>query len=387
MTIVNTLTRVSLAIAGIIAALTMTGCWDDAEINGRAFVLGFGADSGGEEYRFTFQLAIPVSGESDSSGSIQYTSRCVAEPTPASAVRRLEKDLGRQINFEQLSLIVIGGELSKKGFAGLTDYFFQRASVRRQSCIAVCSGSAEAFFGSSATDKAISTEAASALQSYDAGSGHIAMNLFSLYKILINRDEFFLPKMAALPENSGDSSAGESGKAMLTLSGASAYGRDGQFLGDISEEELELLWLTRGGGTGGSLNVKDGSGNGYCCQIRQSDCSVKCAISDGAPVFRIKLELVIVPLDAQGRDDVGYSEEVQPMIAVSAENTVKARLEALAVRSRETLGSSVLGLQDILRQRQPDWYALHEKEWESIYPESDIIITVNCTAAGGGITK
>lgn len=381
------ITRILLVTAGLTAALMMTGCWDDAEINGRAFVLGFGADSGGEPYSFTFQLAIPVSGESDSSGSIEFTSRTVAARTPAAAVRRLEKDLGRQINFEQLSLIVIGEELSRKGFRGLTDYFFQRASVRRQSCIAVCSGSAEAFFGSSAADKAVSTEAASALQSYDAGSGHISMNLFLLYKVLINRDEFFLPKIAAIPEKSSDSSADGSGKESLALSGASAYGRDGQFLGDLSEEELELLWLTRGSGTGGSITVQDVSGSRYCCQVRQSDCSVRCSISDGKPEYRMKLELVIVPLDAEGRDDVGYSQDAQPMIAESAENTVKTRLEALALRSREALGSSVLGLQDIIRQRQPDWYALHEKDWERLYPESEIIITVNCTAAGGGITK
>ncbi len=373
-------TGILMAAAGIFALLTMTGCWDDAEINGRAFVLGFGADSGGEAYRFTFQLAIPVSGESDSSGSIQYTSRTVEGRTPAAAVRTLEKDLGRQINFEQLSLIVIGERLSRKDFTGLTDYFFRRASVRRQSCIAVCSGSAEAFFGSSATDKAISTEAASALQSYDAGSGGIAMNLFLLYRILVNRDEFFLPKISAAAEDAG-------GKALLTLSGASAYGREGQFRGDLSEEELELLRLTRGSGTGGSLTVQDGSGNRYCCQVRQSDCSVKCTIADGTPEFRMKLELVILPLDTESGKGFGHSDDAQTSIEQSAEDTVKKRLQALADRSRDSLGSSVLGLQDVIRQRQPDWYALHQKDWERIYPASEITITVNCTAAGGGITK
>jgi hypothetical protein len=66
---------------------------------------------------------------------------------------------------------------------------------------------------------------------------------------------------------------------------------------------------------------------------------------------------------------------------------VKERLQALADKSRISSGSSVLGFQDVIRQRKPDWYALHENEWESIYPRSIIIITVNCTAAGGGITK
>ena len=370
--------RFILAAVAAVSVIMLTGCWDDAEINGRAFVLGFGADSAGSEYDFTFQLAIPVSGESDSSGSIEYTARTIREQTPAAAVRSLEKDLGRQINFEQLSLIVIGEELSKRNFLELTDYFFRRASVRRQSCVAVCGGNAEDFFASQGTDKAISNEAASALQSYSSG-GSISMDLFSLYKILINRDEFYLPKIS-LSENGKN-------KVNLTISGASAYGRDGGYRGGISGDELELLRLTCGSGTDGALAVYDSQGKRYCCQVRQSDCSVKCEISGGIPVFRLNLDLVLVPLDAGGFDRWGYSDEETRHVSESAESTVKERLQALADKSRISSGSSVLGFQDVIRQRKPDWYALHENEWESIYPRSIIIITVNCTAAGGGITK
>lgn len=369
--------RITLAAAGILAALLLTGCWDDAEINGRAFVLGFGADGGEGGYQFTFQLAIPVSGESDSSGSILYEARTVTGDTPAAAVRTLEKDLGRQINFEQLSLIVIGEDLSQRNFTGLTDYFFRRASVRRQSCIAVCAGSAGAFFGHSAAGRAISTEAASALQSYDAGGG-IAMNLFSLYKALVNRDEFFLPRISAEGEGEG---------SQLAISGAAAYGREGEYRGEAGGEELELLRLTRGSGIGGSLSVKDGRGNLYCCEVRQSDCSVKCRINNGVPAFRIHLELVIIPLDTRGEGGGEYSDGRLRAISEEAGQSVRERLEALALRSRESLGSSVLGLQDIIRQRQPDWYGLHEKEWEKFFRKSEIEITVNCTVAGGGLTK
>ena len=383
---INRIERILLAAVGMITVMMMTGCWDDAEINGRAFVLGFGADGDRENRLFTFQLAIPVSGESDSSGSIEYSSRTVAERTPAEAVRRLEKDLGRQINFEQLSLIVIGEKLSRRRFVGLTDFFFRRASVRRQSCIAVCKDSAEKFFASSATDKAISVDAASMLQSYDSGGG-ISMDLFSLYKTLINRDEFYLPKISATSPEPDSASDGEKTKSLLTISGASAYGREGDYRGDISEDELELLRLTCGSGTGGAISVSDEQGNRYCCEIKQSDCSVRCGIVDDLPEFTLRLELVLVPLDAGGTDGDVYSAESTKKVARSAERTVKERLSSLADRSRQSLGSSVLGFQDIIRQRRPDWYALHEDEWESLYRMSKIVVTVNCTAAGGGITK
>lgn len=371
----------------VCSALLLTGCWDDAEINGRAFVLGFGADSENDGYRFTFQLAIPVSGESESSGSISYADLTVNEITPAAAVRRLEKNLGREINFEQLSLIVIGESLSRESFVGLTDYFFRRASVRRQSCIAVCEGSAEDFFSSSATDKAVAIDAASTLQSYDAGSGNVSMDLFSLYKKLINRDGFFLPVISRLPAKTDGASEEGSEKSVLRISGASAYGQSGDYRGALSEDELELLRLTCGSGTGGALAVYDEFGNRYCCQVRESDCSVKCRIVGDKPEFRLQLELVLVPLDAGGIDGGGYTASSIRHISRSAERTLKTRLDQLSEKSRGILGISLAGLQDIARQRQPDWYRDHGDDWENVFQRSDIIITVHCTAAGGGITK
>ena len=47
-------TRLLLSGICIFFVLVMTGCWDDAEINGRAFVLGFGADS----YMAALEVAI-----------------------------------------------------------------------------------------------------------------------------------------------------------------------------------------------------------------------------------------------------------------------------------------------------------------------------------------
>ena len=378
-----------LLLAALCAAgvLLMTGCWDDAEINGRAFVLGFGADKLEDGYSFIFQLAIPVSGDSDASGSIEYAVLAVNEITPAAAVRRIEKNLGREINFEQLSLIVIGEPLSRDNFAGLTDYFFRRASVRRQSCIAVCDGSAHSFFSASATNKAIALEAASTLQSYDAGSGSVSMNLFSLYKKLINRSGFFLPELSLKQAKTDGNSNEDPEKSVLSISGALAYGQNGAYRGHLTEDELELLLLACGSGNGCAIDVYDGSGSRYCCEVRESECSVKCRLVGGRPEFRIRLELVLVPLDAGGIDGGGYSPESIRHISQSAEQTLSKRLYALAEKSRSYLGISLSGLQDVARQRQPDWYRIHSDEWESIFQGTDIIFTVNCTAAGGGITK
>lgn len=396
----KTAARILLAVAAACILLLTAGCWDDAEINGRAFVLGFGTDenTGGTGYYFTFQLAIPVSGASDSSGSIEYTRCTVAANSPAVAIAELENNLGRQINFEQLNLIVIGESLSHKYFLNLTEYFFRRASVRRQSCIAVCSGSARDFFASAATDKSISTDAAVTLQSYDDTNGPntLSMNLYTLYKTVSNRDEFYLlrlsPVAADSPGNPPASGSGQDSdnekKYVVSISGALTYGRDGNYKGDVSADELEMMKLISGSRTSGVLTAYDSQSNSrYCTQIRQSDCSTECSFADGTLEFHIRVSIVLAPLDSEGINGGAYTSERSRRIGKCAEETVSAKLMAIADRSRASLGSSVLGLQDIVRQRMPDSYELYQSEWERIFASSTIRFSVNCQVAGGGITK
>ena len=393
--------RVVLLLLSVGCLLTAAGCWDDAEINGRAFVLGFGADAGAEEgrYDFTFQLAIPVSGNADSSGAIQYTNCTVTGRSVASAIRLLEKDLGRQVNFEQLNVIVIGEELSQRSFLGLTELFFRRASVRRQSCVAVCAGSAKDFFGASVTDNAIASDAAVALQSYDdTGSADaMALNLHSLYKVVSNADEFYLLKMTpcapdALSEEEGgassDTESNDSQKMMLRISGAAAYGRQGNYLGELDEQELELLRLITNRQISGMVAVRTADGSVIDCQIKQSHCETECTLREDIPVFTVRLHLRCIPVDgsAVGGINTGsrtFTERARRDLT----ETLTARLEALVNRSRQSLGSSVLGLQDKLRQRAPDWYEKHTDDWEELYRRASVRVEVDCTVIGGGIIQ
>lgn len=381
--------------------LLLSGCWDNAEINGRAFVLGFGMDKGAADnaYDFTFQLAIPVSGDSNSSGAIEYTDCTVTAPSTAAAIRTLEKNLGRQINFEQLNIILIGEELSHEPFTELTELFFRRASVRRQSSIAVCGGSAKEFFSSATTGSSIASDASIALQSYDdkGGADSVTMNLHSLFKILSNTDEFYLLKITAVnpdtltdstySETVSDTSPNADGSRLLNISGAAAYGRSGNYRGELTARELELLRLISGRQISGIITAEDKQNNRTVYyQVKQSHCTVKCQVNDDTPQFTLALDVQCMAADVGNL----YGNESQQALAYAEESigqSLTAELEALAAKSRQSLGSSVLGLQDTLRQSLPDWYEKNADRWEELYAASDIKIDVKCTVIGGGITK
>ncbi len=382
----------------LVCMAALCGCWDNAEINGRAFVLGFGMDDGGKEgvYDFTFQLAVPVSGASDSSGAIEYLNCTVREESAAAAVRLLEKNIGRQINFEQLNAIIIGETLAHERFTGLTEFFFRRASVRRQSSIAVCGGSAKAFLAAEATGRSIASDASIALQSYDdrGGADAVAMNLHSLFKMLSNEDEFYLLRITAVNPDTvkdggkADMSANGDGRHMLCITGAAAYGRSGEYRGELNGRELELLRLISGHQISGVVSGSDAaSGRTVYYQIRQSRCDVKCRLQDGIPHFTADLYVMCTAADI---GDLYGSGETENAIS-AAEQTIASALQremtALAWRSKSELGASVLGLQDQLRQNMPDWYEKNADRWEALYAKARIDIDVKCTVSGGGVTR
>ena len=385
----------------LLCMLSVSGCWDNAEINGRAFVLGFGADKAQNDnaYDFTFQLAIPVSGDSSTEGALEYTNCTVTDQSPASAIRTLEKDIGRQINFEQLNTIIIGEGLSHEKFTHLTELFFRRASVRRQSSIAVCSGSAKDFFSSPSMGSSIASDASIALQSYDdrGRADSVTMNLYSLFKVLSNKDEFYLLKISAVnPDTMGgdinnqsepDTSPNSDGKYLLSISGAAAYGRSGEYRGELTEPELELLRLISGNQISGIIKSADTqSGKTFYYQIKQSDCSTECSKSHGVPRFVINLNVRCTAADV-GDLYNGESDRSIEFAEQCITKSLTREIQLLADKSRTVLGSSVLGLQDILRQNMPDWYEQSSDRWEEIYSKSEIKVNVECTVTGGGITK
>lgn len=394
--------------AALITALgciaLMSGCWDTAEINGRAFVLGFGADTAGDgNYEFTFQLAVPVSGSSDSSDAIEYVNCTVTDKSVASAIRSLEKNMGRQINFEQLTAIIIGEDLSHENFIHVTELFFRRASVRRQSCVAVCTGTAKDFLSTSASGKSISSDTAISLQSYDtrSGTGSMVMNLYSLYTAVSNRDGFYLMKISAVNPNKlqgdltqdkkSDISPTEDGKQALEISGTASYSRDGEYLGELGGRELEILRLISNRQTGGIIAAagtgEDDSSRIYY-QIKQSHCSRECRVSGDLVEFTVNLDLQCSLVDGYGLNsgDVS-SSEFTDFAEACIINALCDEIGELSERSRSELGASVMGLQDTLRQREPNWYEEHNEDWEKIYSRSKIKINVSCEVVGGGLTQ
>lgn len=388
--------RVMLAILAAGMLVMLCGCWDNAEINGRAFVLGFGADRGERSgaYDFTFQLAVPVSGESEDSGAIQYVVCTVTEDSPAAAVRILEKNIGRQINFEQLNAILVGEELARENFLELTEYFFRRASVRRQSSVAVCGGRAEDFLSMKSTGSAIASDAAVALQSYDdkGGADSVTMNLYALFKTLSNGDEFYLLKILAVasdamgPSGQSKPSPDEGEQSMLCIDGAMAYGRDGGFRGSLDDRELELLRLLSGRQVSGLTAAGNGiSGGQAYYRIRQSRCETVCGVKEGVPAFTLRLEVMCEPTDIG--DWYGGTREESLRAQREVERTLTAEMNSLAERSRRELGASVLGFQDALRQHMPEWYEKHAGEWEKLYGAADIRVEMRCVINDGGVTK
>ena len=156
----------------------------------------------------------------------------------------------------------------------------------------------------------------------------------------------------------------------------------------MAEQELELLRLIANRQISGVMTAKNADGRVIDYQVRQSHCETECSLQNGVPVFTVRLHLRCIPVDGNAVGGINTSSRTFTERARrDMTETLTARLEALADRSRQSLGSSVLGLQDKLRQRMPDWYEQHADIWEDLYRKSSIEVQVECTVIGGGIIR
>lgn len=142
---------VKLALTAItIAALavTLTGCWDRAEIETLGFVTAIGIDEAQEEGKIliTLQVARPASiSRGSEGGPSQERAFWVVESTGTTiyeALRNLNAVSPRRIYFPHCRLVLFGQEFAQNGVGRAIDWFDRSSEARRLMHVVVAKGTA-----------------------------------------------------------------------------------------------------------------------------------------------------------------------------------------------------------------------------------------------------
>lgn len=131
----------------LIAALTVTACWDRREVDKLAIVIGLGVDKipGTNPILLTVQIVNPstLQKESGSGGQeLPFVVKTAQGKTVYDAVRNFAKASPRSLFFSHNSIIVIGDHMARSGIKDILDYFERDSQFRKTTWILVTPKSA-----------------------------------------------------------------------------------------------------------------------------------------------------------------------------------------------------------------------------------------------------
>jgi len=141
---------------------TMTGCWDNTEIDDMAYVISLGLDSGTQnKIELSLLIAIPkkikpgggswpfsLHSGSQASGSESSQVVTVDAPTIPAGLNLINTFVARRISLAHLKAVVFSEELARKGVGEYLDYFDRDREVRSTADIIISRTSADKFLRS-----------------------------------------------------------------------------------------------------------------------------------------------------------------------------------------------------------------------------------------------
>ncbi|MBP1903950.1 spore germination protein KC [Paenibacillus turicensis] len=125
---------ISVLILTIASSIMLTGCWQRAELNETAFVIGMGIDKAEKGFKVTLQVVIPSSIASQATGGsgggvpIQTTTQTV--PTIYETQRKYSLGNSRNVYYGHIRVLVIGEALARDGIGETLDVFIRSREPR-----------------------------------------------------------------------------------------------------------------------------------------------------------------------------------------------------------------------------------------------------------------
>lgn len=398
-----------LLAAILLVGLLLCGCMQSVRPDRRAVVQALGVDRIGGEYRLTVQLYQNDAKEGEK--------RKVAEITGSSLARMLS-DLsiqqGKEIFLGSLQLVLIGEQAAQNGMGSILEFLNNFHQIQPNLPMAVSQGQAGELLRlgekeETASARTLREMLENAQRSGDAPSATLMQVLADIENTKVSAS---LPLLAIMgqesterpaQEGSGDNPLLDELLGEITGQDPSAEDANGEQQKNAEEEkpkgvtlagtavfrgerlELQLdSTISRGLGLLGRdqravvIPLRTRQDGQVSMVTRVSKVKIIPEVMGDSVVFAIQIDARGGMADLEG--DIGEDFEYLEGLL---ETAVRAQTEkALSV----TLGQGLdpLGLSRRVQQKEPDYYRLHEKDWQEMLRTAGYSVRVNCKVEQNG---
>jgi len=366
--------------------LTLSGCWDQDEVNHVGFIISAGLDAEkNDTVRLTIQVFIPNPtgggpGEGGGEGRVfTYTGSGVSVPE---AMTSLQVRLPRTLSWDHAKLIIVGESLANRGVRDVYDFLFRDIEPREQANFLVCRGSAKDLLQSLDDPNTYDT----ILRIADMPSvGTYNMNYVE--ESMAGESRAFVLPVA----NTMKLIANKTPKTVLTIKGVAVI-KNAKLVGWIGERDSKSLhlgfqWLHQ---TKLSRNlavtVNHGGGKITARLIRRK-LKLEPEIVDGRWKMKVRLTLgADVVQNTSPVDLLSPSDQLRKLQGLF-EDELRSMLESTLRDVQKGMDADVIGFARAFHKRYPYQWKKAQDRWDEVFRDIEVTLEVKCTLRKPGISN
>jgi spore germination protein KC len=378
------------------------GCWNRTEIEQLGFVTIVGIDTAGpQDVLVTIQIALPrmltkgtggggVSGKAFFNASVR--ARNVSD-----AVRLFSEEDAKLIRFKQLSVIIVGEDLARRGVLADLDFFTRKAQLRRSIWVVAAKGRAADLMikGGAIQDPLPSKYIRTILERKEILTGtRYPVNLAQFMSMVTRPGiDALMSSIELTPILSGLSptekkDAGKEVQSMaFAFRGAGVFKKDKLvfFLGP--SETRGVRWLQGKVAEGGTITVPvDSQGTWASLVIQGESTKVTPIVRPDGIRFQVEIkEQGYISSIQRGDLDVSQPKYVR---LLEQEREKAIRREAMAaIKKSQKLHSDFIGFGEKIYETNPSLWNQIEKDWDDQWlPDLSVDLKVSCQIKHTGLT-
>jgi spore germination protein KC len=379
--------KFALRAAIILMCITcLSGCFDRRELDTMGIVMGVAIDKAEAEgeTELTVQMANP-SGKSGSKGkksmekdgggaSQAFINVSNTGQNINYIVREMQHKMSRRIYVAHSQVIVFGEELAKNGVRDALDFFARAPEARMTLYVFVAKGKAKDVLEVTPEfEKMTSTELVKTLKDQKITSHAPIVTEFEFVSLMISKTTAAVAPVITLAE--------EDGRELLTVAGSAVF-KDARMVGELGEQETRGYLYIKNKVKTGVLQL-DVLETPATIEIRKAKSKVTPFLyTDGSVVFNVDVDLTVGLGDQSGSLNLAAPENTAAMLS-AAEAAVKGEIQG-AVEASKEFNADVFGFGEYLNRKYPDQWKELESEWDKLYKNVTVNITVEAKADGSG---
>lgn len=370
----------------ILIASNLASCKSAHELNKLSIVMGVGIDKGKKEdpVEMTVQLANVSGGKSSSKGSgggtsnIGYLNLKEKGKSISEASKAFSRKLNRKLFFSHNQIIILGKDAAEEGVEKYMDFFLRHRETRLLTWVLVSKGPASEILNVEPELETTPGRNIEELIRNERDTSQIATVDLKDFtsKLMSNTTAPIAPMVEVSSDNN---------KKIAYLSETAVFKKD-KMVGALDKKETRgLLWCINKVTDGVIVLGTEGDDKVNIVTTRAKS-KITPEIKDNEPSIKIEIKQEGDLQEQTSSEDLANPKAFAKLEKAEGE-AIKKEVMAALQKARE-LNADIFGFGDIIYQHYPKQWTKMEKDWDQIFKNMSVEVSVDAKLRRTGrITK